>query len=219
MLSFREKPILGGPRVSAIVSVIKTNVVYGLIAIISIGIVVLLLAEAVKVLKGIGEPIAERLDMAPVIAALVAVVVAAAVIGVACFVIGTAVRTRIGAWSFDKVEKAILARVPGYDLIQNVLRGFAEERTAYPAALVSLFGPGTAVFGLVMEDNADGTVTVFIPSAPTLTVGAVHVVDRERVRMLDAGLMSVTDCVSQWGVGSAKVLAAQAAADKGRKVE
>lgn len=187
---------------------IKTNVVYGLIAIIPIAIVILLLAKVVEVLKDIGEPIAERLDMPPVVAALVAVVVALAVVLVACFVIGAAVRTRIGAWSFEKVEKAVLARVPGYDLIQNVLRGFAEKRTAYPAALVSLFGPGTGVFGLVMEDNEDGTVTVFIPSAPTLTVGAVHVVERDRVRMLDAGLMAVTDCVSQWGVGSAKVLGA-----------
>lgn len=194
---------------STVVNAIKTNVVYGLIAIIPIAIVILLLAKVVEVLKGIGEPIAERLDMAPVVAALVAVVVAVAVILVACFVIGAAVRTRIGAWSFEKVERAILARVPGYDLIQNVLRGFAEKRTAYPAALVSLFGPGTGVFGLVMENNGDGTVTVFIPSAPTLTVGAVHVVDRDRVRMLDAGLMSVTDCVSQWGVGSAKVLGVQ----------
>lgn len=188
---------------------VKTNVVYGLIAIIPIGIVILLLAKLVEVLKGIGEPIAERLNMAPVVAALVAVVVAVAVIIVACFAIGAAVRTRVGAWSFEKVERAILSRVPGYDLIQNVLRGFAERRTAYPAALVTLFGPGTAVFGLVMEDNGDGTLTVFIPSAPTLTVGAVHVVDRDRVRMLDAGLMSVTDCVSQWGVGSAKVLGAR----------
>ncbi len=194
---------------NTVVNAIKTNVVYGLIAIIPIAIVILLLAKVVEVLKGIGEPIAERLDMAPVVAALVAVVVAVAVILVACFVIGAAVRTRIGAWSFEKVEKAILARVPGYDLIQNVLRGFAEKRTAYPAALVSLFCPGTGVFGLVMENNGDGTVTVFIASAPTLTVGAVHVVDRDRVRMLDAGLMSVTDCVSQWGVGSAKVLGVQ----------
>lgn len=193
---------------STLFHAVKTNVIYGLIAIIPVAIVILLLAKVVEVLKGIGEPIAERLDMAPIVAALVAVVAAVAVILVACFVIGAAVRTRVGAWSFEKVEKAILSRVPGYDLIQNVLSGFAEKRAAYPAALVTLFGPGTAVFGLVMEDNGDGTVTVFIPSAPTLTVGAVHVVDRDRVRVLDCGLMSVTDCVSQWGVGSAKVLGA-----------
>ena len=191
---------------STVVQAIKTNVIYGLIAIIPVAIVILLLAKVVEVLEKIGAPIAERLDMAPIVAALVAVLVAIAVVLAACFVIGAAVRTRVGAWSFEKVERSVLARVPGYELVQNVLRGFAEKRTAYPAALINLFGPGTGVFGLVMEDNGDGTVTVFIPSAPALTVGAVHVVDRDRVRILDAGLMGVTDCVSQWGVGSAKVL-------------
>ena len=58
--------------------------------------------------------------------------------------------------------------VPGYDLIQNVLRGFAEKRTAYPAALITLFGPGTGVFGLVMA----GTIPMVVMLIAATVLGA-----------------------------------------------
>jgi hypothetical protein len=45
-----------------------------------------------------------------------------------------------------------------------------------------------------------------VPSVPTLTVGSLHVVDRERVTMLEAGSIDVTNCISQWGIGSRKIL-------------
>jgi uncharacterized membrane protein len=185
---------------------VRTNVVYGLVVIIPLAVVVLLLAKLVEVLNTIGQPVARWLDVGPVAAAVAAVVLGILFLVVTCFVIGTFIRTRVGAWSFDTVERAVLKRVPGYDLVHNVLHGFVEKKSAYPAALISLFGPGTSVFGFVMEDNGDDTLTVFVPSAPTLTVGAVHVVERQRVRLLESGAIALTDCIGQWGAGSAKLL-------------
>jgi len=34
----------------------------------------------------------------------------------------------------------------------------------------------------------------------------LHVVDRERVTILEAGNMDVTNCISQWGIGSQKII-------------
>jgi uncharacterized membrane protein len=42
-----------------------------------------------------------------------------------------------------------------------------------------------------------GEVTVFVPSAPDATVGLVHVVDRERVRPVDATVFGVLGCMSR----------------------
>jgi len=71
--------------------------------------------------------------------------------------------------------------VPGYELIGNILKGFATQRDAYPAVLVNLHGPGTALFGLVMEEHRNGILTVFVPSAPALTIGNLHIVEREHI--------------------------------------
>ncbi len=133
-------------------------------------------------------------------------VLAVLLVLILCFVVGVFVRTRLGSWSLERFERTILKQIPGYEIISNALKGFAEKKTAYRAALVRLYGPGTGVLGFIMEENDNGSLTVFVPSVPTLTMGSLHVVDRERVTMLEAGSIDVTNCISQWGIGSRKIL-------------
>ena len=47
-------------------------------------------------------------------------------------------------------------------------------------------------------------------ASPALTVGVVHVVKPNLVTRLEASVADVTGCVSQWGIGSRKVLAESA---------
>jgi hypothetical protein len=37
-------------------------------------------------------------------------------------------------------------------------------------------------------------------------LGSLHIVDREQVTILEAGSMDVTNCISQWGIGTKKIL-------------
>jgi uncharacterized membrane protein len=183
-------------------NLIKTNISYGLIVLVPTAIIVLLIAKLAEILGGLAESIGLRSATSTVMAMFLAIVV----LFLFCFIVGTLVRTRIGAWSFDKFERTVLKQVPGYEIINSVLKGFAEDRSAYPTALIQLFGPGTAVLGFVMEESEDGRVTVFIPSAPMVTAGTVHIVEREKVTFIDAGAIEVTECISHWGAGSRKII-------------
>jgi uncharacterized membrane protein len=183
-------------------SVFRTNVIYGLIVLVPAAIIFLLLVKIVEILEKIAAP----LNLQSTTGILVAILLGLLLLLLLCFVVGAFVRTRIGSWSLERLERKILKQIPGYEIISNVLRGFVEKRTAYPAAMVRLYGPGTAVLGFIMEENDNDSLTVFVPSAPTLTVGSLHVVDRERVTILEAGIMSVTNCISQWGIGSQNIL-------------
>jgi len=180
----------------------KTNLLYGLVVIVPLAVLVLLIAKVVEIL----QTIALSLKLESTVGAGLAIVIALLLLLLVCLGIGAMVRTKIGTWSFKKLEQAILRRVPGYELLGNILKGFAKERDAYPAVLVNLHGPGSAVFGLVMEENQNGVLTVFLPSAPALTVGSLHIVERDRVTFLDASTVEVANCISQWGIGSQKVL-------------
>ena len=62
------------------------------------------------------------------------------------------------------------------------------------------------MLGFVMEENDNGSVTVFVPAVPTLIMGALHIVSRERVTMLEFGSIDVSNCICQWGIGSKKIL-------------
>ena len=183
-------------------SVFRTNVIYGVLVLVPLAVIVLLLAKIVEILEKIAEP----LNLQSYTSVIGAVILAVALVLTLCFVVGAFVRTRLGAWSFERFERTILKQIPGYEIISNALKGFAEKKTAYRAALVQLYGPGTGVLGFVMEENDNGSLTVFVPSVPTLTMGSLHVVDRERVTMLEAGSIDVTNCISQWGIGSRKIL-------------
>ncbi len=183
-------------------SVFRTNVIYGLLVLVPLAVIVLLLAKIVEILEGIAEP----LNLQSATSVIGAIILAVLLVLLLCFVVGAFVRTRLGSWSLERFERTILKQIPGYEIISNALKGFAEKRTAYRAALVQLYGPGTGVLGFVMEENDNGSVTVFVPSVPALTMGSLHVVDCERVTMLEAGSIDVSNCISQWGIGSQKIL-------------
>ena len=183
-------------------SVFRTNVIYGVLVLVPLAVIVLLLAKIVEILEKIAEP----LNLQSATSVIGAVILAVLLVLILCFVVGVFVRTRLGSWSLERFERTILRQIPGYEIISNALKGFAEKKTAYRAALVRLYGPGTGVLGFIMEENDNDSVTVFVPSVPTLTMGSLHVVDRERVTMLEAGSIDVTNCISQWGIGSNKIL-------------
>ena len=187
----------------------RTNVIYGLIVLVPAAIIFLLLVKIVEILEKMAAP----LNLESSTNVVVAILLGLLLLLLLCFVVGAFVRTRIGSWSLERLERKILNQIPGYEIISNMLRGFAEKRTAYPAAMVRLYGPGTAVLGFIMEENENGSLTVFVPSAPALTVGSLHVVDRERVTILEAGFMDVTNCISQWGIGLQNILGTTAKLD------
>jgi uncharacterized membrane protein len=74
-----------------------------------------------------------------------------------------------------------------------------------PAALVQLHGPGSAVLGFVVDTHEGGDVTVFVPMAPTITMGTVHVVAPECVTILEDAAVGLTQSISQWGIGSGTI--------------
>jgi uncharacterized membrane protein len=181
---------------------IKTNITYGLIVLIPLAIIVLLLAKIVEVLEVVGQP----LGLQSILGTAVAIAVGVLLLLALCFVVGALVRSPRTGFSFERIEAALLSKVPGYEVLGNVLKGFADDQSRFPPVLVNLYGPGSAVFGMVMDENEDGTLTVFVPASPALTVGTVHVLSPDRVMRLAAGVSEVTGCVSQWGIGSRKVL-------------
>jgi uncharacterized membrane protein len=180
----------------------KTNIVYGLIVLAPFAVIVLLLVQVVGALDKLVEP----LGLQSTWGALLVVVLALAALLLLCYLLGALVRTRIGSWSFDKLEAKLLRQVPGYKFIKNFLTGFAETRAAYPSALVRLSEPGVQMLGFVMEEHDDGMLTVFVPMAPVVNLGNIYLLERERVTLLGANALEATGCVSQWGLGLKEAL-------------
>jgi len=180
------------------------TVVYGLFIIVPLGIVFLLLVKLTEILEKLTAPLGLESAFGAMVALIIAITVALAVVLLFSWIVGSIIRRVV---SYDKFEGAILKKIPGYQIIATITKGFAEGKNAYPPVMIEIHGPGVAAYGFVMEEHDNGLLTVFVPSTPVLTMGNLYVVDRERVTYLTVGASEIADCISQWGIGSKQIVA------------
>jgi uncharacterized membrane protein len=125
-----------------------------------------------------------------------------------CFVVGAAVRTQQGRAVRERLEVVFFERLPGYGLLRSLTQRVAgdSEETTWKPALAEIEDALTPAF--IIEEHDDGRFTVFVPSIPTPLAGAVYILARERVHLLDVSFSQAIRSVSRWGSGSKDRVAA-----------
>ena len=98
-----------------------------------------------------------------------------------CFLIGTLVATRLGAWLWQHAEGVLMVRVPGYRSIREItaqLLGNSNDSPFKRGEVVRVWLYGRQVdvsaFGLVTSRPAEGRVSVFVPTGPDPTTGFIY---------------------------------------------
>jgi uncharacterized membrane protein len=182
-------------------SAIRTNTLYGILVLIPVAAFALVAYYVYGIWKSALLPLADKFQLSSIESQLLAVGVALLFLLVVCFVMGTIVRTRLGAWTYEMFEKRVLNHLPGYGVVATLLRGFADKTEAYQPAVVTLMPNSAAVLGFVMEDAGGTHLTVVVPSAPLMTIGQIYLVQRSDVRLLTGTTIDAANCISQWGVG------------------
>jgi uncharacterized membrane protein len=131
-----------------------------------------------------------------------------------CVVIGASVGTRIGRGVRSWIERTLFERIPGYALLRSLTHQMAGKsgESTWKAALFESDEGLAPAFNI--EEFEDGRYTVFVPSIPTPFVGAVYVLDRQRVHPLDVPFIDAVKVVSRWGSGAKHLVAAM---EKDRK--
>ena len=189
-------------KMRTITEFLKTTLVAGLLIILPVGLLVALLAKFVGMLRPIAEPMAEFLPERFRFPALIALLM----ILLLAFIVGLLALTRAGRSVGGFIETSVLDRIPGYPIVRSLIHrvGGAEETDKFAPAFVEI--EEALVPAFIIEEHDDGRYTIFVPSVPTPAVGAVYVMDRERVHLIDAPFLKVVRCVSKFGVGSAQLI-------------
>jgi uncharacterized membrane protein len=172
----------------------------GVLVVLPIYIAVLLLFKAMQSVVGLVRPFARLLPAwLPV-----EHVLSLALVLIVCFLIGVAIRTRVGRALRERMETSLFERLPGYALFRSLTQQLAgqSEETVWKPALVEI------VPAFIIEEIGDGRLTVFVPSVPTPLAGAVYVLSPERVHPLDVPFTQAIKAVSRWGSGSRDLVAA-----------
>ena len=185
---------------------VRTSVAGGFFVLLPLVIVVLLFGELFDMIDGLLIPMAEHLPVHEVGGVEVAFLLGVLLIVLLCFVSGLLLSTRLGSRINEAVERAILDRVPGYRFVRTLTDRFNSAEAQ--AAVLVREGVGNAWrLGVLVEEAGDSHAVVFLPLAPTPTIGSIVVVDRSDVRRLDASAGAAMNTVLQWGVGTGALAA------------
>ncbi len=182
----------------------KTTLIGGLLVILPVALIGLLLLKAMTVVETLLGPIMSLLPHGVFLPRVIALLI---IIGL-CFLTGLVLKTRIGQLIYQVGERRILERLPGYTLMRSLSRQLAgqEEGVSFSPALVEI--EEALVPAFLVEEHEDGSYMVFVPASPTPTIGSLYILPRERVHPLDVPFAKAVECVSQWGMGSGKLLRA-----------
>jgi uncharacterized membrane protein len=183
---------------------LKATLLGGVIVVFPAWLAVLLVLKALEHLEIFVKPISKHLPQAIGHPRVIAILV---LVGL-CFLVGLAIHTAIGRRIEHAAERLVLDKIPGY----TTLHGFAarlsdsKESASFQPALVEM--EEALVPAFIVEQHTGNRCTVFIPSVPTPMAGAVYIIDSNRVHPLDLPAVSVMQCISKWGGGSDKLVAA-----------
>src|SRR5690606_19804857 len=107
-----------------------------------------------------------------------------------CFLVGNLVTTRLGGWLWQRTEDSVMARLPGYRAVREVVAQLLGNSEDSPfargeVARIWLYGRqvDVSVIGLVTSRFDDGRVCVFVPTGPNPTTGFIYIVDMSVVTL------------------------------------
>jgi len=176
----------------------KTTLIGGVLVILPIYITVLLL---VKTVAGVAALVSPVTALVPAVLQF-REVIAMAILILACFLAGLLLRTGPGLRTKNVIERNLLERIPGYAFIRGITARVAgkQEDETFAVALVEL--EDALVPAFVVEEHDDGAFTVFVPSVPTPAAGAIYILPKERVHIVDIPFHKALTVISKWGAGT-----------------
>ena len=198
-----------------ILNFLKTTILGGLFVLLPIILIYLALAETLDILVLLASPIADlffpgHFEEAkfPVLTALVLLVLISFILGL---IMLSDLGRRFGNW----IEKIILGKVPGYNAIKSLTKGFAssQENSSFKPALLKS-ADGEKEFVYIVEEHDDGNLTIMVPWSPTPFAGSIKIEPKDRVEPLSVNMAKLTEVLSQWGIGTKNLLAGKTKPEK-----
>jgi uncharacterized membrane protein len=126
-----------------------------------------------------------------------------------CFLIGLLFHTAVGKVAGRAIEDAVLRRIPGYSSLRNIANQVAdfESEEGFKPALIEI-EDGCLTPAFLIDTHEGGLATVFVPSVPTPMAGSILIMPSGRVHPVDIPVPTMMKCISKWGAGSDRILAA-----------
>ncbi len=190
--------------VKAILGFLKTTFVGGALFLIPVLVAIVVLKKGIELVGKLVRPAAEAIPVEAVAGVHMRELLAILLLVLVGFTAGLIARTGVGRSVSEKLEQAVLRKMPGYTLLKGATGGTGVGEGEVKAVLARF--DDNAVVGFVMEKPRNGFVTVFVPSAPTPAAGTVFILPEDRIQLLDVPVADASKTIMRLGVGSQDLL-------------
>jgi uncharacterized membrane protein len=176
----------------------------GAVVVVPIYLTLLLLLKAMSSLGRVVRPLAKLLpDWLPA-----GQLLSLAVVLFLVFLVGLAVRSPRGLSAWERMTNSLFGRIPGYSLFKGLTHRLAGDTQGEEWKPVLAEIEEALVPAFIVEELADGRLTVFVPSVPTPLAGTVYILTPDRVHRANVPFTHAIAVVSRWGAGSKELVAA-----------
>lgn len=186
---------------------LKDRITTGLIVLVPAMIIVLVLTDFVKKIIKITTPITERYAIGgPITEAIIAIAIVTVALIAILLALGILFKTSEGQNLQKWLQDKVLLHIPLYKTLRGItLQITGKGKTNYPVVEVELHDKNIKSIGMMTDTLADGRCVIYFPFAPTINIGQVSIVEKEKVKILDMSLKDATDIFSQIGFDTKSV--------------
>jgi len=187
---------------------IKTSVLGGITVILPIAIFYFLFKWFFNLITNLIQPITNLIVAKSQLQELLADLIVIIIIFLVCFVIGVFVKTKVGKFTHEHLENRILSVAPGYTIIKETIMQFVgKTKTPFSSvALVNVFENNTLMTAFITDEHPDGSYTVFVPTGPNPTSGAIYHLQGKYVQKVDVSIEVAMRSIISCGAGSEQLI-------------
>lgn len=202
----------------ALIDLLKSLLIGGIVFLLPIGIVLVVFGKLLAVSRQVAAALQGTL-LPGMQSPLLVLAIAVALLLAVALAAGVFARTAAGRALFAWLEGAVLARLPVYTILRQMIADMSGGVGALgeegERAVVAVdFDDHTAIAFLI-DRLATGRAVVYLPGAPSALSGQVVIVDSARVRPTELDSRQVIGGMRRLGAGMARLVAAERAAREG----
>jgi uncharacterized membrane protein len=181
---------------------LKTTVIGGLLFLVPVGVLMMVLAKIVPIVRKITDPLGEYIPIESVVGLQVPVLLTTVLILLTCFFAGLLANTSLAKNLVGGLEDSLLGKIPGYSLIKSMSEDIVGVEGDNANQVVLVRFDEAWQFGLKIDEISDGKlIAVFIPDSPTPQTGAFLIVNADRVQSTNLSINQVFACLKNRGIG------------------
>ena len=179
---------------------IRTSILGGILVILPVAIFFIVFRWLFNLVTDLIAPLSEVVTEQAFLEGLLADLIVIVFLILLCFFVGVVVKTRVGKFIHENLEKRILNIAPGYSWIKETVIQFVgrSDRPFKDVVMVKPYDNDTMMTGFITDRHANGLLTVFVPTGPNPTAGFIFHLESQKVQKVntsaEAAMRSVISC-------------------------